>query len=387
MSHEANLNTLLLCYRVNQHSKALAGVFQKFLGQIEGFLESGVSAYGLFMSLDTLCLARFNRADEFEVLHCIPGMKAEDENQQFWLEGKKLLAQYNLQFDIVYCRYDVMCGGDALVRFLREARNRGSRTVLEFATYPYEQEIKEAAHRETDVSHRLKISSCVDLVVSTSFEKKIEGLDILHFDNKIRGSAINLNHDSYQFNPDCIQFAGVANLSFWHGYDRLILSMATFNQQWGYCPCHFHIIGVGDEMTNLVQLVQDNELSEHVSFHGFLSDIESRKMLLKMDVGVDSLAPFRKGLRDSSSLKARGYMAAGVPVVTACRDPELQDSGKVIRVSNDNEEICLQSLLDFFKQIPCSIGTRSCISEYALKNLTWSRYSQNLLDRIKQGSI
>lgn len=96
----------------------------------------------------------------------------------------------------------------------------------------------------------------------------------------------------------------------WHGYDKLMRLAAAF-PEW-----QLDVIGAGpspDTPTN-------------VAMHGFLRQTEYQSILASADVGIGPLALHRKHMDEACPLKTREYLAAGLAVIAAHRDPDFVGS-------------------------------------------------------------
>lgn len=373
---------LLLCYRINEYSTKMSGVFEKFLGQVKGFAREGVETYAAFMSLSTLKLCQYDKGEWLDVFS-IPNVAIEGEREIFWQHLCRVLKHETVpEFDVVYCRYDQMYDGNSLVSFLAETKRRGATNVVELPTYPYEKEISSEVLLNTDLQHRKQLAPHIDFYASTCSYHEIDGVDVFNFHNKIDDGDIGHDFSGYQFDEQQVNLIGLANISFWHGYDRLIQSMFDYRQKFGQLPFVFHIVGDGNEKQNLINLVTRLDLSDKVLFHGFKRGSELKNLLLTMDAGVDCLGLFRKAMSESSSLKARKYLAMGLPYITASKDVEANASEAAFIVKNTDEPIDLKAFLNFLKNTALSSKTKDNFSIYARDRLTWRSFSRNILQKI-----
>jgi hypothetical protein len=111
----------------------------------------------------------------------------------------------------------------------------------------------------------------------------------------------------------------------WHGIDKLV-TLASMKRDW-----RFDIIGMGDETR--VPL-------PNIAWHGPLERAAALGILARADVGVGTLALHRKGMNEACPLKVREYLAVGLPVMYANRDPDadLLDS-LALRIANTESNI------------------------------------------------
>lgn len=66
----------------------------------------------------------------------------------------------------------------------------------------------------------------------------------------------------------------------------------------------------------------DRPVPQNVTTTGYLTGDSLRAVMAKFDVGIGSLALFRAGLNEGSTLKVRGYLASGIPVIVGHRDSD-----------------------------------------------------------------
>ena len=96
----------------------------------------------------------------------------------------------------------------------------------------------------------------------------------------------------------------MGNVSRWHGLDRMIEGIAGYK---GLVHLHFHVVGDGDELDSLKQLKNSVAPSSDIHFHGFMTGQDLDAMFDMCHIAVGSLGIHRKGLGQTSELKAREY--------------------------------------------------------------------------------
>jgi hypothetical protein len=79
---------------------------------------------------------------------------------------------------------------------------------------------------------------------------------------------------------------------------------------------YLHVVGGGEITEELKKRALD--LKDKVRFYGFLFGEELDDMYDRCDIGLEILAPGRKDIKVSASLKSREYIARGFPFVSAC---------------------------------------------------------------------
>ncbi len=162
----------------------------------------------------------------------------------------------------------------------------------------------------------------------------------------------------------------VANVSRWHGIDRLIRGLATND---GKTAIILHVAGEGAELPNLKKLVNDYGLAKKVIFHGFVTGQSLDELFNACHIAVGSLGLHRVGLKESSTLKVREYCARGIPWIIACQDPDFPDDFPYIhRIHADESPVNCEELLEFAKRVCKDPEHPQKMRDYAMDHLDWS---------------
>ena len=127
----------------------------------------------------------------------------------------------------------------------------------------------------------------------------------------------------------------------------------------------------------------------YLEFADFLEEEKILKKLELCDGGISSLALFRNGLNEASSIKTRQYLSLGIPVIAGCRDTAIDLEFKYYNLVNKNN---IPKILKSFKKfkkisrIEISDESLPLISkENSIKNLsTWLLNNLNNMDLNKE---
>lgn len=119
--------------------------------------------------------------------------------------------------------------------------------------------------------------------------------------------------DPNNLNPQLI-FVGSPGQS-WHGLDK-IKELAE-----SLPDCFLHIVGPDNNECDKLW----GYIPENVYCHGYLSNDDVQNILKTMDVGIGTLALYRKSMNESCSLKMRQYLAQGLPVIGGSKDTDIDD--------------------------------------------------------------
>lgn len=156
--------------------------------------------------------------------------------------------------------------------------------------------------------------------------------------------------------------------------DHIIQALAIVRET--IPDAHLEILGTGDERTELERLVDFHDLSDAVTFHGFVSDADKARMLSAAHVVVNSSIKEGWGI---TNIEAN---ASGTPVVSA-NVPGLRDSVRDgvsgLLYPYGNIEVLARTLVRVLVDHP----ERQRLSEGAVQwasTFTWERSAREMLD-------
>lgn len=196
--------------------------------------------------------------------------------------------------------------------------------------------------------------------------------------NKLKGTTVSNGIDchclpiSHHTSPSEkeIHLIGVALVSNWHGFDRIIRGMAKYEGNKEY---YFHIVGRGPEINTLKRIVNDLHISNRVIFHGFQSGEPLDELYNACDVAVSTLAIHRKGLHEHCSLKSREYCTRGIPFLYSGIDPDFPEKFPyAIRFFSNEKAIDMERVAEFYARVKNDPEYSHRMNDYAMKKLDWS---------------
>jgi glycosyltransferase involved in cell wall biosynthesis len=180
------------------------------------------------------------------------------------------------------------------------------------------------------------------------------------------------------YTGDDLHLLCVANVSRWHGLDRLFRGLATYNET---PKVILHIAGDGAELPHLQQLTDELGISDRVVFHGFITGEALDALFDQCHLAVGSLGNHRKGLTQTSELKGREYCARGIPYITACGDPDFPaDFPYILHLPPDESPIKIDQVLAFAKEVCADPDHPQRMRRYAEEHLDWSVKMKKLKD-------
>ena len=162
----------------------------------------------------------------------------------------------------------------------------------------------------------------------------------------------------------------VANISRWHGLDRLIRGLATYS---GPIKITLHIAGDGAELSTIQKLTNKLNIADSVIFHGFKIGKDLDDLFNTCHIAVGSLGIHRIGLTEASILKAREYCARGIPYIIGCIDPDFPDDFPwVLRMPADESPLNIEKIIEFAHRVCTDPAHSQKMRAYAEEHLDWS---------------
>lgn len=168
---------------------------------------------------------------------------------------------------------------------------------------------------------------------------------------------------------------GVGSLAEWHGFDRVIKSMADYLNKYENPSIKptFIIVGDGDARQDLERLARDLGLKEYVKFVGYKTGSELDVFFDKAHIAVASLGLYRKNLEMASDLKSREYAARGMPFLKSGYDFDFDPAPNfVFEVENNANPISLEDLIEWYNEMSQEATNFAKIRNFAEDNLDFT---------------
>ena len=169
---------------------------------------------------------------------------------------------------------------------------------------------------------------------------------------------------------DDLHLLCVANVSRWHGLDRLLQGLATYDS---VSKVILHIAGDGMELPHLRELANNLGIGDRVVFHGFTTGKALDALFDQCHIAVGSLGIHRISLKEASILKAREYCARGIPFIYGTADPDFPaDFPYILHLPADESPIDVEQILAFAQEVCADPDHPQKMRRYAEEHLDWS---------------
>ncbi len=276
------------------------------------------------------------------------------------------------QTNFVYIRSDHNAN-PFTIHLVRSMREFGCRVVMEIPTYPYDQEyiaFRSKFNLFWDRCFRHKLAEKLSAIVSFTNETVIFGQKAIGVSNGVDFDSIPLRNKIPQDKGNAIHLLGVAEIHYWHGFDRVLAGLAEYYKTNPACKVYFHIVGKLSgkrEEEEILLPISENQLAPYVVMHGALWGDDLDKMFDLSDFAIGSLGRHRSGISSIRTLKNREYAARGVAFAYSETDSDFDEMDYVMKVPADESPLDIGELLKFIDALQASpLEIRKSIS-----HLSW----------------
>ena len=365
----------------------VSGISKKIHHQVKGLRENGYEVH----------LCYYGYAENGHKCRYIDDEVIEDYGKGLFA-GLRQRIDYECIYE--YCKLNgvhlvyARCFQNAnpwLIRLFKRLRKLGIKTVTEIPTYPYDAEFVgfpfiTRVNLKIDQLFRNRLSKQMDAIVTFSDAEQIFGQRTIRISNGVDFDSIPL-HDYHPLSDGAIHLIGVAEVHYWHGFDRLIAGMGEYYKNTSKPrSIFFHIVGgvwkseMYDSMhaPGFVELMDRYGIRDKVFFHGQLFGEELDNVFNQCCFAIGSLARHRSGITLIKTLKNREYATRGIPFVYSEIDTDFEDKPYVLKVPADESPIDVQRLLDFIDSYhfdPFDIRR-------TVEHLAWKHQMQQVIDQV-----
>ena len=298
------------------------------------------------------------------------------------------------KIEFVYARC-FMNANPWLISFFKKLKKVGIHAVTEIPTYPYDAEFvgfsrMTRLNLKVDQTFRNALYKQMDAVVTFSDAKEIFGQRTINISNGVDFDSIPLHH--YQpsdYQPSALHLIGVAEVHYWHGFDRLIAGLGEYykevrGRKEDVRDVYFHIVGgVGpSEMYDSMhapgfhELIEKYGIQDKVIFHGQLFGQALNDIFNQCQFAIGSLARHRSGITNIKTLKNREYATRGIPFIYSEQDSDFDNQPYVLKALTDESPVNIQQIIDF---VDVNRMTPEEIRK-TVAHLTWKIQMQRVLD-------
>ena len=288
-----------------------------------------------------------------------------------------------------------------LNHFFGKLKKAGIKAVMEIPTYPYDQEFEGFSRTERlqlriDQMFRKGLARQLEAIVTFTNQEQIFCQRTIRISNGVDLDSMPL-HRRVDTGKE-LHVIGVAEVHYWHGYDRLIAGLGEYYKAKSDLPSpvtrhpspskdvYFHIVGgvwksemYDDEHApGFSELIKKYGIEDKVIFHDQLFGDALNDVFAKCNFAVGSLARHRSGISDIKTLKNREYASRGLPFVYSENDSDFDQQPYVLKVPADESPIDISRIVAFEEQLSM---TPQEIRQ-TVEHLSWKVQMQNVVEKI-----
>lgn len=377
------MNILYLTYHgLSEHS----GISKKMIAQVEGLRQNGHDVHFCTYIID----------EQGQRKRMVNDTCIENYGTGTWAKIKKRFCygsivrytkKHNIKF--VYIR-SFNNANPMTVGLVRNLKKAGMKVVMEIPTYPYDKEFKGAPCRiklnlYIDKLFRRQLAGEVDRIVTFSDVKEIFGQKTINISNGIDFSCIPIQQKT-KHPPHEVHLLGVAEVHYWHGYDRVIAGLGEYYKQNPKTKVYFHIVGgvahsemyKSDRSPGFKTIMDKYGIDEYVKFYGALFGDKLDELFNQADFAIGSLGRHRTGIDKIKTLKNREYAARGIPFIYSETDEDFEHMPYILKAPADESPIDINRLLDFY------LNNHFDANEIrnSIKHLSWKEQMSKVLKSI-----
>lgn len=358
---------------------------KKFDGQLSAFRKLGFDVY--FIGFDREHLYLIHDDD-----------KTVYGNTHFWIPSYLHTQFYNdlhkvaikaineIGIEIVYWRTAPLWRSSCKVA--ESAKDSNATLIIEIPTFPPNQEDNNHGIRKLFETYSKRFSErfsgLVDsyVVIGEDAHGEYKGKLAINIENGIE--LDNVPQRKPVNERDTIHILALASMNYWHGYERIIRSLGDYK---GTQQVIIHMVGGNDGgcLPEWKELTHQLNLDDKVIFHGQMSGEPLEEMFNLCDIGVNSLAMYKKGFNVTMELKAREYIARGLPFICAVDDPALYYAEKPmwLKVANDESIPNMNEIVNFAIKMKNDSTHVQVLRKLAEEHMTWEQQYKKVFKQLE----
>lgn len=289
----------------------------------------------------------------------------------FWnsFEREYQLALNELEFpDFVYIRKPYV--DKMYLDFLKDIKEKypTCKIIVEIPTYPYKGEMLSHWYSTfmyvKEIIYRHKYKENIDRFVTYSDDNEIFGVPTIRTMNGVNVETITPLIPSTEYNSNEIHLITVALLARHHGYERVIKGLDEYYQIEHKREVYFHIVGDGSEIKKYRSLVKKYNLEKYVKFYGPKYGTELDDLYNIADAGLAAFGVYKDGFSKLSTIKAREYLAKGLPVILGAEDDLFSGDAKYgLTFPNNPTPVDIEKIAEYLDDLYLHRDKRSVHEE------------------------
>lgn len=355
------------------------GISKKIRYQIKALKECGVDVRTCFYDVDRDGHRKW--MVDTEVI--------EDFGKGAWAKIKKrfcfgAISKYVVRegIEFVYIR-SFHNANPFTIRLVKELKKQGVKVVMEIPTYPYDQEYitpRMKLDLAIDRCFRHQLAKATDGIVTFSNETQIFGAPTIRISNGIDFDNIPLKQITHDTSKE-LHLIGVAEIHYWHGFDRLVQGLAAYYRTQPTYKVYFHLVGIPSgerEREDIFTPIRKYGLEPFVILHGAKHGEELDALFEQADFAIGSLGRHRSGITFIKTLKNREYAARGLSFIYSEIDDDFEQAPYILKAPADESPIDIEAIIRFCQNQKIS---QKEIRD-SINHLSWKKQMEKIINKL-----
>lgn len=265
--------------------------------------------------------------------------------------------------DFVYIRKTYV--DKMYLAFLKDIKEKYPmcKIIVEIPVYPYKKEMLSYWYTSfmyvKEIVYRHRYKENIDRFVTYSDDDEILGVSTIRTMNGVNVEAILPLEAADEYKPNEIHLIAVALLARHHGYERIIKGLYEYYQVERNREVYIHIVGDGPESRKYRRMVRNYKLEKYIRFYGSKFGKELDDLYNIADAGLAAFGVYKDGLSKLSTIKAREYLAKGLPVILGAEDDLFLSENKYgLIFPNNATSVNIEKIADYLDRLYLSRGKR-----------------------------
>lgn len=369
------------------------GVQKKIYNQVSAMQKLGHDVDLAYCQEDKFLIENQGKTEAFDIK---PGLTHYRESIQ------KTLNQLTKDraYDMAYLRFPGSIDPSMLKTF-KHLKKNGLKVVLEMPTYPIGGELLGRLHQLKDEQHFLELglysfAYMVHLVCSRRIYKYLTRIvtyapyetiwrtKTIMLDNGVNVEECPTVQKIWRDDHSIIML-GVACVSIWHGYDRVIEGLYQYYSDGSNSQkVVFKIVGNSPLVLEFKEKVKEYALEDVVEFHGSLTGQRLYEEYCNADIGISSLGMHRINVLYGSPLKTKEYCSFGLPFILGYQEKLINESFPfALLVEADESPINIKDVVRFYERIKEIPDYQNIMHDFAMRNYDWTAQMKSMFEHIK----
>src|SRR5690606_16923866 len=299
---------------------------------------------------------------------------------------KRMLIENRIknEYEMVYVRYEHF--SFSMIKFFKALKKSNPQIKIVGELPTYMKRPNPGASFKTKISFKIKrllnntTKKYIDYLATFSNHDRLFNMPTIKIENFVNITKVNIRTP---IGNDTVDLLALAQITPAHGFDRVIKGLNEYYKQDKiHQKVFLHVVGDGLTKSSLENLVNEYELNQHVKFYGALGGEKLDTIFNISDIGIGSLAFFRKGTTKGSELKIREYTARGLPFIYSAEEPQIDGQNFAKKVSFDESPLDINEVLAFYNEIKSNTNLINEMRDFAEKEFTCESQMKKIIQTI-----